>query len=90
MPAGVPRMAAGDAFHGKPEAAQRPVAIYGLDGISGAGRLIPAMRAEPRAYEILVAANHLYQGFAHKRQIFCDRDPKASVKALGSARTASG
>ena len=60
MPASVPWMTAGDAFHGEPQAAEWPVAVYGLDGIGGTGRVVTTMRAEPWAYKVLIAANHLY------------------------------
>ncbi len=90
MPAGVPRVTAGEAFYGEPKAASRPMAIYGLDGVGGTGRVITAMRTKPWAYEVLVATNHVYQDFAHKRLILCDKVPRASAKALGSARAASG
>jgi hypothetical protein len=63
--AGVPGMAAPEAFESKPAASYEPIALQGFDGVVRAGRMKTTDGSEQRADRPLIKPDHGYRDGAH-------------------------
>jgi hypothetical protein len=70
MPGTAPRVTPADATRSQPQSAPCSMLLDCGDGVIGAGGLKAAVVAEPRAQQVLVAANQLDRDASHKRARF--------------------
>src|SRR5215469_17035077 len=85
----MPRMASGEAFHGKPAAVERPEPLHRLQGVVGARRIEATTRAQKWAHESLIKMDQECDGVAHCSVTFFQsaiRLPRNSAPAASRAR----